>query len=152
MVVNQERSKKTDATYEGPYLVDKRNTGGAYILRDTVSGEIIDRRFPPCLLKQVTVSQPPDNIYEVEDIRSHRIESDGSYMFLVKWVGYGSDDDSWENESVFDNPRTISNYFNSSVDLDEIESRTFTKTVVNGERPQIRKLRDSQRRREDEVE
>ena len=115
MAINQEKSSKTDATYEGPYLVDKRNAGGAYVLRDMIFGEVLSRRFPPGLLKSVTLAEQPENIFEVENIIEHILEADGSYIFKVKWVGYNAENDSWEKENVFGNPHTISKYFKINI-------------------------------------
>lgn len=37
--------------------------------------------------------------YEVEKIIHHRKFSNGDVEYLVRWKGYGSDDDTWEKES-----------------------------------------------------
>ncbi|KAI5693171.1 hypothetical protein M8J75_010166 [Diaphorina citri] len=37
--------------------------------------------------------------YEVEKIIHHRKFSNGSVEYLIRWKGYGADDDTWEKEA-----------------------------------------------------
>lgn len=51
-----------------------------------------------------------DNIYEVEDIVKHKVENN-KYVFLVKWVGYSSKDNTWVSEDDFNEKEIIKDYF-----------------------------------------
>jgi len=45
-----------------------------------------------------------DENYEVESIVQHKLQRNGVYRYKVKWRGYGSDYDTWEPESCFNEP------------------------------------------------
>jgi hypothetical protein len=55
---------------------------------------------------------PPDIVageeeYEVEAILTHRRYRSGRTRYLVKWKGYGSNDNSWEPESNLKNATAV---------------------------------------------
>ena len=50
-----------------------------------------------------------EETYEVESIVKHRIRN-GSTEFLIRWVGYQSDDDSWVAESDLNCPEILQRY------------------------------------------
>lgn len=54
-----------------------------------------------------------DDNYEVEDIIKHRIENN-KYVFLVKWIGFSSKDNSWVREEDFNSKEIIKDYFNKN--------------------------------------
>ena len=50
------------------------------------------------------------DVYEIENIIKHKVENN-KYIFLVKWQGYESKDDSWVKEKDFTKRDTIKDYF-----------------------------------------
>jgi hypothetical protein len=77
------------------------------------------------LLKPVapgtSLSAPPTPImvdgdleYEVESIASHRFLGHGKLQFLVKWLGYGVEHNTWEPEANRANcPEKVSEYWSA---------------------------------------
>lgn len=51
-----------------------------------------------------------DNVYEVEAINDHKGLNKNSRQYLVRWKGYGSDDDTWEKESSLNCPAILNKY------------------------------------------
>ena len=45
---------------------------------------------------EATTDSDTDSKYQVERITGFRLKSDNSRMYLVRWKGYGSEDESWE--------------------------------------------------------
>ena len=65
------------------------------------------------------IRPPPDLIddaeeYEVDFIVRHKWNNKGQWLFLIRWKGYGPDDDSWE---------TARNLKNAKETLDEYKRR-----------------------------
>ena len=104
--INVTRKGKTDDSYEGPFTVVRRNTGGAYILRNG-AGEEVPYRFPINhlkLAKQMVVQRS----YEVLRIKRHRGE--GPFLeYLVQWMDPAIMD-SWLTPDLFDGTREIKAY------------------------------------------
>lgn len=53
-----------------------------------------------------------DSVYEIESIKNHKIK-DNEYVFLVKWVGYSEDNNSWVNEKDLFAKTLLKEYMNS---------------------------------------
>jgi lipoate-protein ligase A len=76
---------KWHSFYEGPFEVIRRNTGGAYILKDRAN-EILPFWFPPSHLKLVALSQElMEKSYPIKKIITHAaIENKpGKYDYYV---------------------------------------------------------------------
>lgn len=48
------------------------------------------------LLHWIAATEEDDEKFQVHSIIGLRLTSDNGRMYLVRWKGYGSDDDSWE--------------------------------------------------------
>ncbi len=53
--------------------------------------------------------------YDVEEIRGMRIKN-GQLQFLVRWKGYGAEDDQWLIESDLDCPKLVESFIASGGD------------------------------------
>lgn len=54
-----------------------------------------------------------EDTYEVEKIMDHRVDPKGRRRFLLKWKGYGHEDDTWEKEENLNCPDLINEYMKS---------------------------------------
>jgi transposase InsO family protein len=104
------RRDKLEPLYEGPYQVVRQTTGGAYILRDSTGVEL-PRKFAPVALK---TALPPDvdsdPVAEVDFIVDH--DGAGSDLkYLVRWVGYKAEDDTWVKARDFETMGAIRRYW-----------------------------------------
>jgi hypothetical protein len=52
-----------------------------------------------------------NQFYEVESIIKHKLDNTRNYIFLVKWKGYDSSENSWVNEKDFSKKDIIKDYF-----------------------------------------
>lgn len=46
---------------------------------------------------QDTLREQGDDVYEVDEVLDQRRDEDGQWQYLVKWTGYGQEENSWEN-------------------------------------------------------
>jgi transposase InsO family protein len=107
MAKDELRTAKAQPRYLGPFLVIRRNRGGAYILQDAAGNAL--KRAPEAL-KQVTINREfgdSANVERVMDHRGHRHERE----YLVKWQGLDSSHNSWVKVKDFDNQAGIQNYW-----------------------------------------
>lgn len=113
MLIDPHKSTKWEPKYVGPYIVNRRTHAGNYVLQYP-DGDFLDRHATADQLK--LVSKKPRKIdkdaplFEVEKILEHRGEP-GAYEYLVKWKGYGADDNSWEPASSFLDTKCIQQYW-----------------------------------------
>ncbi|KAF9271495.1 hypothetical protein BGZ68_003543, partial [Mortierella alpina] len=99
--------------YEGPFVVVRKNTGGAYVLKDG-TGKTLGRNYAPSQLKLVLDDYDDNPTYEVEEILNHRNSSKGKGVeYLVKWKDYSSEFDTWEPEENFIERHCIRKYWGS---------------------------------------
>ena len=109
MIKNVTKSGKSEPSYEGPFKVIRRNTGGAYILQDK-TGALLNRNIPASQMRAILVQDDDDDeSYVVEAIIDHRGPAN-KREFLVKWRGYSSEENSWEPYSNFDDVSCIRKY------------------------------------------
>ncbi|KAG0349421.1 hypothetical protein BGZ54_004375, partial [Gamsiella multidivaricata] len=100
---------KLTPKYEGPYVVVRRTTGGAYVLKDG-TGDLLQRQYAPSQLKLV-LDDYDDTTYEVEEILEHRDDSEGGVEYFVSWKGYT--ERTWEPEENFVERKCITDYWKS---------------------------------------
>ena len=99
------------APWTGPFKILHRTKGGAYIL-ETLDGDLHPTNAPPNLLKLVSSGATLDSepSYGIDAILQHR-ETDSGYEYLVKWKGYGEDENTWEPFSNFNSIEAIQKYW-----------------------------------------
>ena len=106
------RESKWDPRYEGPFMVLRRNRGGAYVLRDSLGQ--LKRAVPADQLKLVkrngdnTVIE--ESVYEIKKIADHRTGKDGKIEYLVEWRSSGIEP-SWEPVDNFIDVHVIKQYW-----------------------------------------
>lgn len=103
---------KLHPEYEGPFTVVRKTKGGSYVLKDE-SGDLLPIDVPPSQLKLISQDDivPADELYEVEKIIAHQVNSDGKMTYKVRWKGYGPDDDTWEPYEHFTSTEPITEYW-----------------------------------------
>ncbi len=111
------REAKADVIYEGPYEVVGIDD---YVLKDG-DGKLLGRHFSVDQLKVVQGKIEFGETFVVEKILDHREGSDG-YEYLVKWRGYGDEENSWEPQKNFQDWKVIQKYW---------KSRAITTGVLN---------------------
>ncbi|MGH2611975.1 MAG: RNase H-like domain-containing protein [Rhabdochlamydiaceae bacterium] len=126
MALDTTRESKWDPVYEGPFTVVRQTNGGSYILKDA-TGDELSRRYAISMLKVVDVPSGGESehvieddkqSFEVKEVLKHRQDKSGkSYEYLVRWKGYGSEDDSWIHESNFDDMAIIKKYWKKQSDV-----------------------------------
>jgi hypothetical protein len=97
MVADPVRSTKHQPFYTGPYTVVKQKRGGTYVLQD-IDKSLFPRDVPRDQLKPIAGEVPADDIYTVEKIIDHKGPAN-KRLFLVKWRGYPTSENTWEPES-----------------------------------------------------
>ena len=126
MVLDPIQGDKFAPHYEGPYTVVRKNTGGAYILKDG-TGTLLTRRYAPSQLK-LALDSLTEPSYEVEKILDARFTSEkegvpAHYEYLVKWKDYESEFNTWEPEKNFIERRCIREFWK---DRDPSDSTLLT--------------------------
>jgi hypothetical protein len=109
-----ERNSKAEPSFEGPYVVVRRNAGGAYLLRDR-TGEVVQQKAPADQLRIVSLEgNLSSDSFTIERILDHQRNPDNNtYSYLIKWSGYPTSDATWEHENQFDTRETIHKYWKS---------------------------------------
>jgi transposase InsO family protein len=123
-------SRKLKAKYIGPFKVLKRVSATSYELdlpQNIKAHPVINLEYlkeyhetPERFSSRIT--PPPDPIedvesgeleYEVETVKDHRTTKRRGLEFLVSWVGYNSESDTWEPESNLSGAKqAIEEYWN----------------------------------------
>jgi transposase InsO family protein len=114
MVKDPHRKNKHEPAYTGPYAVLRRTKGNSYVLLDHGSNSLFPRDVAPEHMKLVSATPMNDKEdgerFDVEAIMNHRGRK-GNYEYLVRWKGYGEENDSWEPAKQFDSPALIEQYW-----------------------------------------
>ena len=123
------RSNKLAPLYSGPYIVVRRTQAGTYVLKDDTN-ELLHREYTPSELKVVSLDETAleAQVYEVEEIRDHRVLPDGTYEYLTKWCGYGERENDWLTPDLFSTPTPITNYWKK---MKELERREALRKEIN---------------------
>lgn len=131
MILNVNRTSKTEPRYIGYFTVKRKNKGGSYILEDK-TGALYPRNVPPNQIKVISqeVVIPAENTYEVQAIIDHK-GSPGKYLYRVRWKGYTEDDDTWEPAENFDNQAFINKYWKRRNEK-QVEVKNSTNTLKHG--------------------
>ncbi len=124
------RGSKMLPGWEGPYVVIRRNRGGAYLLRDSTGAQLLDR-VPVSQLRLISFegSLSPDS-FEVDRIVSHRGEP-GRRKYLVRWKGFSPEHDTWQDERDIETLRCVVEYW----DRNRSDTDTRAQPVNPGGRP-----------------
>jgi hypothetical protein len=126
------RSSKLAPLYAGPYFVVKRTQAGNYILKDETNS-LMHREYTPSELKPINIDETTieDEIFEVEDIRDHRVREDGEVEYLVKWSGYSERENEYITADLFSSPIPIKKYWDKIKLNKELEQqRQLTKVAI----------------------
>jgi hypothetical protein len=99
----------------------------------------------PVSLGTSTVAPPPPTMidgemeYEVEQIESHRFVGHGKLQFLVKWLGYGVEHNTWEPQANCANcPEKVSEYWSA------VQSQSGIRLVAVPHKKQRKNKRSAQ--------
>ena len=111
MVSNATRKNKWKPQWEGPYIVIRRNMGGSYRLKCPATEEVIGAPIPPERLKAVKLEPDDHGVFVIDHIVKSRKNSQGQEQYLVRWKGFGSSEDTWEDKKAFNDPETITEYW-----------------------------------------
>jgi IS30 family transposase len=112
VMVKQVDKVPGDDNYAGPYIVNRVNKGGAYILTGP-TGEAFPHKVPRKLLKIIQSSKEPTvQEYIVEKVLNHR-GPPNKRQYLVKWKGYPPSSNSWEPEENFNGKQALIQYWRS---------------------------------------
>jgi Chromo (CHRromatin Organisation MOdifier) domain len=126
-------SKKLAEKYVGPYTIAERIGKVAYRLRLPTNLKIHDVFHVSCLCRFRTTGGPTDKFgrdlnppapvqvdgqweHWVEEILKHRLRL-GKIQFLVKWLGYGHEHNSWEPRSILEDTAALESYLLKHPDL-----------------------------------
>ncbi len=113
MMLDSTRESKWDPVFEGPFVVVRRNRGGAYVLKDQL-GETLKRTVPADKLKLVqrkgnnAVIEAPS--YRIKNITDHRTASNKKMEYFVVWADKNIES-SWEPVENFDDVNVIKKYW-----------------------------------------
>ena len=68
------------------------------------------------------------NIYTAERIVAEREQAGGVVQFLVRWAGYGEEDDTWEPVENLLDPELLANWAEEKQEAEEARARAVTRT------------------------
>ncbi|CDH61576.1 hypothetical protein RO3G_15136 [Lichtheimia corymbifera JMRC:FSU:9682] len=154
MVKVQSRGSKLAPAYEGPYTVLRKTQGGTYTLQDE-TGALMPRDYVPSELKLISQDEvvPVDELYELEAIIKHR-GPPGNREYLVRWKGYGPEDDQWLEPDAFTDPDFIVQYWqrrnedeSSAPDTDD-QGKPKTDSATKRKRGNTRQPKSSRQKRQ----
>ena len=111
MILDPERSSKSEPKYIGPYTVASKEKGGVFRLLDS-SQALLKRKVPISQMKLISAKDEKAETFIVERILKHR-GPEGARQYLVKWLGYPAAQNTWEPASNFEDLAMITKYWNS---------------------------------------
>ena len=116
------RKKLSGPRFLGPFRVQRVASKGNYILVNP-SGAELARSYPLDQLRLISSSVAADIwsqacsnedgsiVYPIRQILDHRVTTQGTREYLVRWTGFSQEFDSWEAASRITSPDLISQYF-----------------------------------------
>lgn len=108
---NSKSRGKLMAKYSGPFTICGTTKNGNYWLQNAV-GKKLNNSYPVTKLKKTNVEQSASEWYEVDKVIDHR-KAGNTISYLVKWKNYPEEDNTWVQESHFENPECIEEYWAS---------------------------------------
>jgi hypothetical protein len=85
--------------------------------------------YDPSYTIPLNVAVKDTEEFVVEDIVEHKEDGQGSYLWRVRWDGYGADDDTWEPYSHLKDVEKFHNYCRRFSALKDFVPKRFrTKT------------------------
>ena len=134
MVIDPTRSTSMQPYY-GPFTVLRRSRGGSYLLLDS-DNTLLRREVTANQLKLISKDKKDDPLsFVVDKIINHRGPA-SNRQDLVRWQGYGSDEDSWEPFVNFNDHTCIRAYWSARQALSQPDA-TITTTTVDTPATQI---------------
>ena len=120
MVTDFLKSTQKRRVMDGPYKVIRRNTGGAYILADSTTGDLLPRNYAPIHLKSCGPN-PVDLSSQdsVDHILNHR-RVGRKCEYLVKFSH--QDEPQWIPQNLVHNQDSIKFYHSRRNETDSITS------------------------------
>jgi transposase InsO family protein len=112
--LNYDRRSKLDPVKAGPFIVESVHHGRSLVLRDP-SGALLPKKVPISHVSKSRADlseEEPEPIFVVERILNHR-EHEGETYYLVKWLGYDSSSNTWEQTHSFLDTSVIDRYWES---------------------------------------
>lgn len=104
-----QKSGKLGPKYSGPYTIkDVTPKGNYWLLNDQKT--TLKTAYPRSRIKPCNMDDKVQETYDVEDILDHRMR-DGKTEYFVKWLGYPSNQNTWEPENHFDSLEPIEQYW-----------------------------------------
>ena len=117
MVRNQNKTKKLDPPFVGPFVITKIAKSKSAVLKD-FNGLLLPRNVPVHQLKKIVPKDQEEQHFYVEGIVAHKVKN-GETLYRVRWHGYPPESDTWEPVDAFDNPSIVSNYLSRASNLEE---------------------------------
>ena len=117
MVKNQNKTKKLDPPFVGPFVITKFSKSKSAVLKD-LNGLLLPRNIPIHQLKKVIPKDEEEQHFYVEGIVAHKLKND-KMLYRVRWHGYPPESDTWEPAEAFDDPSIVSNYLSRASILEE---------------------------------
>ena len=108
---------KDRSRYIGPFFVVRRSLHGPYVLRSS-DGSEYERRVPIDQMKVIKINthgrgsklDDPDE-YQVEKILDTQMRAGNHRYYLVKWVGYSTEESTWEPEEHLNADEAINRFY-----------------------------------------
>ena len=113
MVLNPTRSNKMEPFWDGPFVVLRRTTAGTYLLQNNATGDSCGAAVSPERMKTIKLSERIQGSLEIDYIVEHMVNDDKENLYRVRWKGQKSDEDTWEKADAFDDPETVTKYWES---------------------------------------
>jgi hypothetical protein len=137
MVMDDLRSSKMEPRYTGPYLILRRNKGGAYILKANDDTEI--KRAPSQMKLVYQDAIAPSVLAEVDQILDHKELNNKTY-YLTKWKRQSSSLNQWVASDDFQDLAPIRKYWkapNNNLKR-KFDNNTNKETQSNSEKGKLK--------------